>query len=813
MKKIYLLLFVSMFITLLFSQKCFAQNSTQLNLPEGAKARLGRGWIRDIEFSPLGDQLAVATTIGVWIYDARTGKEQALFSGVMKDAVALSYSPKEPKLAVAHRDHTIRLWDVINHNHKPISTFRGHTREIFTVTFSPDGTMIASGSADKTIRIWNPKATKDSDKLIAILPYSDHIISVSFSPDNLMLAGGCADGTIQVWNTGTGDLIYAFNEKHSGSISEIDFSPDGKTVISASLDGTVQFWSLVTPGGRLSKPLNHNSAVLAVDFSQDGHNFTTASADRHIRIWNSNTKELVNTLSGHKDIVASVKLSPDGINLASGSLDGTVRLWDARLGHQRLKLTGHTGGVKALVYTEDNRIRACGTGLDGKLRLWDAGTSSELSILQEHTGLTQSATFSKDGKILASGGSENGTIFRSIVLEVLKHSDESLLKALTGNLHGVTALAFSPANSILASGGSDGRIHLLDVGNGETLKILRGAQSTITSLTFVLDSTHLLSGEENGTVRTWDSLTGEEVGDGGVGSFSAITALAFSPNIRFLAIGDMTGAVSLYDYVNKQVNSVFTQHTHKITSLIFSEDDSTLVSGSEDGTILLWNMSELLQNKDEQKNSPGRVIIPKQTPSGQDNSKPEQSAQEIARKALASTVYLKLLNSKGDIVGYGSGFFVDIDKLVTNYHVVEGSTSILARQIGKDDWHLIEDTITTDQDHDLAILKLSSITTSSLDLANSDTVQTGETVYVVGNPKQLEGTFSKGIVSALRTHGKGKLIQIDAPISPGSSGGAVLNNRGEVIGIATSVHAGKNAQNLNFAVPSNYLKELLNKVK
>ena len=196
--------------------------------------------------------------------------------------------------------------------------------------------------------------------------------------------------------------------------------------------------------------------------------------------------------------------------------DGTILLWD-RIGKRvNIEILGHTGGIKALTYTADNRIRACGTGLDGKLRLWDAGTSSELSILHEHTGLTRAVTFSKDGKIIASGGSEDDTIFLSDVLKILEpgeaFSKDSLITILKGNIHGITALAFSPADTTFASGGADGRIHLLDVATGRELKILRGAHSTITALTFVVDGTHLFSGEENGTIRQWNALTGEEVG-------------------------------------------------------------------------------------------------------------------------------------------------------------------------------------------------------------------------------------------------------------------------------------------------------------
>ena len=94
-------------------------------------------------------------------------------------------------------------------------------------------------------------------------------------------------------------------------------------------------------------------------------------------------------------------------------------------------------------------------------------------------------------------------------------------------------------------------------------------------------------------------------------------------------------------------------------------------------------------------------------------------------------------------------------------------------------------------------------------LGNSDFAQVGETVYAVGNPRGLEGTFSQGIISSIRPVGIDKLIQITAPLSPGSSGGPVLNRKGEVIGV--SVLTIRDGQNLNFAIPSIHLSALLAK--
>lgn len=110
----------------------------------------------------------------------------------------------------------------------------------------------------------------------------------------------------------------------------------------------------------------------------------------------------------------------------------------------------------------------------------------------------------------------------------------------------------------------------------------------------------------------------------------------------------------------------------------------------------------------------------------------------------------------------------------------------------------------------MVILKVSAFSPQVLSLGDSDAVQVGEPVYAVGNPRGLEGTFSQGIISSIRKVGTDKLLQLTAPISPGSSGGPVLNSEGKVIGVSVATFRG--GQNLNFAIPSNYLKTLVAKV-
>ena len=134
----------------------------------------------------------------------------------------------------------------------------------------------------------------------------------------------------------------------------------------------------------------------------------------------------------------------------------------------------------------------------------------------------------------------------------------------------------------------------------------------------------------------------------------------------------------------------------------------------------------------------------------------------------------------------GSGFTIQDDKIVTNYHVIKDMLVGGAKLVGKEGVHRVE-VLVVDKERDLAIVKVTGIDAPALRLGDSDTVQIGERVYVAGNPQGLEGTFSDGIISAVRGDSRDKLFQMTAPISQGSSGGPVFNEKGEVIGVSFAV--------------------------
>jgi len=187
-----------------------------------------------------------------------------------------------------------------------------------------------------------------------------------------------------------------------------------------------------------------------------------------------------------------------------------------------------------------------------------------------------------------------------------------------------------------------------------------------------------------------------------------------------------------------------------------------------------------------------------------------QTGSQIAQKSYSSVVMLVMEDSYGQPLSLGSGFFVKQNIVATNLHVIEGAARGYAKIVGKKTKYDVEGIAGIDTKRDLVLLKITGVKAPSLSFGDSRSIAVGDEIYVIGNPMGLEGTLSKGIVSGIRKVEVDTLFQITAPISPGSSGGPVLNIKGEVIGVA--VASFKEGQNLNFAIPGSYLGPLISKV-
>lgn len=180
---------------------------------------------------------------------------------------------------------------------------------------------------------------------------------------------------------------------------------------------------------------------------------------------------------------------------------------------------------------------------------------------------------------------------------------------------------------------------------------------------------------------------------------------------------------------------------------------------------------------------------------------------ELVRRIKPSAVAIETFDARGEKLSRGSGFFIDNDRVVTNRHVIDNAVRAEVHSYNGNVYP-VKGVIAVDAEGDLALLRIEAPPNQVRPLTLDKTSpQEGESVVVIGNPFGLEGSVTNGIVSAVRDIPTfGRIIQITAPISPGSSGSPVVNMQGQVIGVATLQITG--GQSVNFAIPSERISQL-----
>ncbi len=495
-------------------------HATRLSLPENAKVRLGKGAVIDLAYSPDGTRLAVASTVGIWLYNAQTYQELALFTGHTDYVNSVAFSPDGQTLASGSKDRSIRLWDISTG--KLLHTLTLDIRAaVESVAFSPDGKKLASAEYGR-LHLWDVSTANLLHTFIDLKSSGSDIIplahaSVAFSPDGQTLAsmmGG--DNYMRVWDVETGTLLHEF----TGDTESVAFSPNGKMLASPSGE-SIRLWN-VENGEHLQTLTGHNGFVFRVAFSPDGQMLASGYFARGnddggpIILWDVQTGKPLHTLIGHTYYITSVAFSPDGQTLASGSGDGTLRFWDVTTGTLLHTSTEHIFNIHQVALSPDGQMLASASGHPDRgskpaIHLWDVGTGQLRYELTGHP--FKSIAFSPDGQILASGSFEG-------VIGLWDIRTGRHLRTLLGPANAITVhhVVFSPDGQILASAyqGSSNYIDLWDVGTGSLLHrfiIASGAFpfGAFPNITFSPDGKMIANGGGKGTVQLWDVNTATEI--------------------------------------------------------------------------------------------------------------------------------------------------------------------------------------------------------------------------------------------------------------------------------------------------------------
>lgn len=585
----------------------------------------GRGIPNEAAFSPQGDRLALAATDGLFIYAITDGQVQpepllAIDPGTVINTLA--YSPDGTLIATGDTDRLVRLWDAATGEEKQQLT--GHSNWVRSVAFSPDGHYLASGATDALIYLWSLQdgAAASGQELSG---FNDVVWGVAFSPDSQTLAAALNDNTIQLVDVADPENRRVLTG-HSGRVFAVTFSPDGQYLASASADGTARLWYVPT-GETTAIFEGHVGWVRAIAFMPDGLQLVTASYDSTARLWGSMNESAAITLFGHLGLVVHTAVSPDGSLIVTVSADGTVRLWQGGDGAAQGILADGTGRVLAVAVDGAGQFAAAGT-YDGSVRLWQLESGALHHLLEGHQNWVRAVAFSPDGRWLASGSDDRtvrlwDTATGASLARLTGHSSRIrwLSFAATGDRllvglgdgsawvwsmgsgepsgtqllppqpENALSIAFSPDGTLIAAGSEAGQVRVWQANDGSLRYDLVGHSDRVNALIFSPDGAWLLSGSTDGTVYFWQMSDGQPRAVwNSPGGPLPVHGIAFSPDGRLLVVTTAQGHLWWVDPLTAETRHSQKGHTDLVRGLAFTPANYLLLSGSDDGTIVLWGV-------------------------------------------------------------------------------------------------------------------------------------------------------------------------------------------------------------------------------
>jgi WD40 repeat protein len=509
-------------------------------VPEGARARLGRGKINHAAVSPDGGSVALAGAAGVSMYSTRTQDE---------------------------------LWSVPTSRSIHFISFSSDGSEVFSVSSIRNETFPEYGAEITEVVRWDAA----TGRLLGAIPihgFGETDIALAFSSDRTYLAFSAADG-VEVWNLPERRKIISLQDDIPEGIESISFSGDGST-LAAGYFGHLVVWEIAS--GKIVWEKETGDYADTIALSPDGA-LVAVGAWGDVKIWNRDTGRLLQDLDNSAATVQALSFSPDGRLLVAGDGAGGIVQWDPESGHCLRTYTGSGGAVNGIVFPDGGRDILSSS--EGGVRTWNSASGELVWSLEEGISRWRSARFVPDkGEFAAQRDGEisyfDASDFR--FRRTLEYPEDALL---------------SPDFSRYAVLTDNAKVSIHDVENGNSLSAWDAPDYISTNLDWIV----VLS-PDNRTVGTihirtdgpktadfWNEADGHRITSVEYFSYGAmeITYLAFSPTGKLAMLGiwdwEFGMMVQVFDLAGGREVDLFGSRTRFLAAI--SPDDRIIATHCE----------------------------------------------------------------------------------------------------------------------------------------------------------------------------------------------------------------------------------------
>ena len=572
-----------------------------------------------LEWSPDGRRIAVSGGKWVEVVNPESMKSIRRFTNPVQTKVSnlrfwsVRWSPSSHQIAAVNlADNGVYLLDA--ESLTVLKTWN-YPQPVYAAAFSTDGKQLAIGGNNVLeVRVIDPFAGK-----LSMTNIPEKVRSVAFSPDgkNVAAAADPTDGTkgpVRLWNAATGEHV-ATLEPRGVLCDGLAYSADGKTLVYGGDDG-VCIWDIA--GNRLRARLSAAGANRR-HFSMTPDGRFLAAGEHRIVIWDvAEARQIGGKTDANGSVVFGAACLPDGKRVASAGGDGQIRYWELSTGKllQTIVGTKRKYGILSLAIARDGRTLATGDSA-GTISLWtaDSGDSlGRLPSLEQANNIPRSINaldFSPGNDILASGDFSSAVTLWSVKERRAVQSHD------TDNM--VSRVRFSPDGKLLASSAFMKPVRIWNASESKEVKIIPaskgdffvpfdfGADSrSIFAQGFPKESAAGQSGpaqkQDQRVLRLLNCYSGDEI-------WSSIPTepigmIALSPNGRLVATSAAYNGDGIQFWsarTGKLLFEVKGGHTGTIRALAFTPDSTRLVSGSQDTTLLVWDITHALKLADAEQ--------------------------------------------------------------------------------------------------------------------------------------------------------------------------------------------------------------------